>query len=377
MARTSKPQTTVTEIVSVLDTIAPPSMAQPWDNVGLLVGSRNAPCTRTLLCIDLTPPVLAEAVAGPFQMIVAYHPPLFRPIKRLLAESGEMDAIVHGAIAAGIAIYSCHTALDAAPGGTNDVIAELCDLTEVEPFEYTSSDTGQRKIVAFVPNEAVDVVAMAMASAGAGRIGGYELCSYRSQGEGTFYGTKGTHPQVGRRGRLEKVPEVRLEMVAPQSRLPEVINALLRSHPYEEPAYDVYPLADTPSFGIGRTGVLPAKTSLAALAEKLRDRTGSRVMTIVGDRKARVERAAICVGAAGSLPLEKARSARADVIITGEIRHHEALALARLGKTAIALGHWESERPALAPLANRLAKAVPGVQFRVSKKDAPPFSPGF
>lgn len=374
MARGKNASVTVGRIAAVLDIIAPPSMAQSWDNVGLLAGDRAAPCTRVLLCIDLTEAVLAEAMAGPCQMVMAYHPPIFRPIKRLLADSGETDAIVLRALTAGIAIYSTHTALDAAPGGTNDVIAGLCDLTEVEPFEYSTEDSGQYKVVTFVPAEKVDAVAVSMAAAGAGRIGGYELCSYRSAGEGTFYGTQGTDPKVGRQGRFEKVPEIRIEMVAPRSRLPEVINALLRGHPYEEPAYDIYPLAGTPNFGIGRTGLLPARTTLAGLADKLAAQTHSKVMTVVGNGKARLERAAVCVGAAGSLPLEKPRSARCDVVVTGEIRHHEALKLLRMGKTAVALGHWESERPVLQPLAARLAKALAGVQFKVSRKDTGPFS---
>jgi len=370
-----KQRVTVGQIGEVLDAIAPPQMAQSWDNVGLLIGDSAAPCSRALLCIDLTPAVLGEVLAGSSQLVIAYHPPIFRPIKRLLADSGDTDAVVHHAAASGVAVYSPHTALDAAPGGTNDVLAALCDLAEVEPFEYTSPDSGECKVVTFVPKQRIDAVAFAMAAAGAGRIGDYELCSYRLEGEGTFYGTESTQPRVGRRGRLEKVPEIRIEMVAPRHRLPEVINALLRAHPYEEPAYDVYPLAPTPSFGIGRTGLLPAKTTLGSLTAKLTRQTGSRVATVVGDRKTRLKRAAVCVGAAGLLPLERPRSARADVVVTGEIRHHDALKLLRMGKTAIALGHWESERPVLQPLGARLARLIPAVQFRVSRKDAPPFTP--
>jgi dinuclear metal center YbgI/SA1388 family protein len=374
MAKRQTITSTVGEVATALDTIAPPNMAQSWDNVGLLVGDKSARCRQLLLCIDLTPAVLAEAVANQCEMILAYHPPIFRAIKHLRADSDETDAIVHDAIKAGIAIYSPHTALDAAPGGTNDVLAGLCGLTDVEPFEYTSQDGSQCKVVTFVPAEKIDAVSFAMAAAGAGRIGAYDLCSYRIAGEGTFFGTESTNPRVGRKGRLEKVPEIRVEMIAPRSRLPEVINALLRTHPYEEPAYDIYPLAATPSFGIGRVGTLPARTTLAALAAVLTSRTGSNVTTVVGKPNTRLQCAAICVGAAGLLPLEKPRSARCDVVVTGELRHHEALKLQRMGKTAIALGHWESERPVLPVLVSRLARMVPGLRVKVSRKDAPPFT---
>lgn len=364
----------IKDITDALDAIAPPIMAQSWDNVGLLAGDRAARCRRLLLCIDMTPAVLAEAVASRCQMIVAYHPPIFRPIKRLLAEGDGTDALVHRAIAAGIAIYSPHTALDAAPGGTNDVIADLCDLTDIEPFEYTSSDDQQCKIVTFVPKNKLDAVSFAMAAAGAGRIGNYELCSFRTQGEGTFFGTESTNPKVGHRGRLEKVSETRVEMVALRNRLPEVIDALLRTHPYEEPAYDIYPLAGTPSFGIGRVGSLPNRTTLASLAKTLQRKIHSRVATIVGAPATRVHRAAICVGAAGLLPLERPRSANCDVIVTGELRHHEALAILRANRTAITLGHWESERPVLPVLAKRLTAMLPNLTIQVSKNDARPFA---
>lgn len=383
----SKATSTVTvgAIAAALDTIAPPSMAQSWDNVGLLVGDRSATCSRIILCIDLTPAVLDEAISSrrsarggkntspKCQLIVAYHPPIFRPVKRLLADSDETDAIVHRAVAAGIAVYSPHTALDAAPGGTNDVLAGLCDLSEIEPFEYTSTESGQCKIVTFVPAKHVDAVSFAMAAAGAGRIGAYELCSYRLHGEGTFFGTESTNPRIGRRGRLERVPEIRVEMVAPRGRLPEIINALLAVHPYEEPAYDIYPLEATPSFGIGRAGTLPPRTTLGKLADALARKTASRVTTIVGKPATRIRRAAVCVGAAGLLPLEKARSVDCDVIITGEMRHHDALKLLRMGKTAITLGHFESERPMLPVLAARLRDHLPGIHVSVSRKDVPPF----
>lgn len=357
-----------------MDQLAPPVLAQSWDNVGLLVGDRAAPCRRVLLCIDLTPPVMKEAIACKADLVIAYHPPIFKPIKRLLADSPGTESVIHGAVAHAIAVYSPHTALDAAPGGTNDVLAELCGLSHVEPFEFVAASGSQVKIVTFVPPAHLDRVATAMFSAGAGRIGGYEQCSYRLEGQGTFFGTESTNPRLGQRGRLEKVNETRLEMVAPEEKLPEVVTALRNAHPYEEPAFDLYPLHSPPVAGIGRTGILPHGTRLRQLATRLARQTQSRTTMVVGPPERVVRRAAVCVGAAGLLPLEKSRSADCDVIITGEIRHHDALTLLRRDRSAVALGHWESERPVLRPLARRLGRMLPGVRFEISGKDAPPFT---
>ena len=379
MVRSKLRSFTVGHVASELDAIAPPFLAQSWDNVGLLVGDRGALCRRVLLCIDLTLPVLNEGIGAKCDLVVAYHPPIFRPIKRLVADSNnpvvdDMDAIVHRAIAHGMAIYSPHTALDAAAGGTNDVMADLCGLTDVGPFEYVSPSPHQSKIVTFVPHAQLEKVAQAMFAAGAGRIGDYEQCSYRSAGEGTFFGTDSTHPQLGEKGRLEHVAETRLEMVAPNSRLAGIIEALRKNHPYEEAAFDVYPLATEPVAGIGRIGQLPAGLTLGRLARKLERATRSKNVSLVGSGATRICLAAVCVGAAGRLPLEMERALDCDVIVTGEIRHHEALTILRAGKSAIALGHWESERPALVPLAEKITGRLSTLKATISQADTSPFS---
>ena len=363
----------VREIVEAMEHLAPTRLAQNWDNVGLLAGDPNAPAGSVMLCIDLTGPVLAEAIDAGCGTVVAYHPPIFKPLGRLVADSGGPDGLVWQAVRAGLAIYSPHTALDAAPGGTNDVIAQACGLTGVEPFEYLSSASDTCKVVTFVPASAADHLADAMAAFGAGHIGNYLRCSFRSEGQGTFHGTPDSDPRIGRRGRLERVPELRLEMVAPRRRLPEVINALLQAHPYEEPAYDIYPLESAGDFGIGRVGALPEGTTLASLARKLRRFSGSQVMMIVGEADRPLRRAAVCVGSAGRLPFEKPRSADCDVVVTGEIRHHDALTIRHRGVCAVAMGHWESERPVLPVLAQRLSGMLASVKVLVSTADRGPF----
>lgn len=379
----------VGDLCRVMEEIAPSWTAAEWDNVGLLAGDAGWPAERLLLTIDLTPMVLAEARLRRIQVIIAYHPPLFRPVKRLLADPTDSAGLAAWAMAEKIAVYSPHTALDAAPGGTNDVLAELCGLTEVEPFERSSGATRRCKLVVFVPPNDVDRVADAVFAAGGGRIGAYEKCSFRLRGEGTFFGSDSTHPVVGQRGRLERIDEIRLEVVFPEARLPDMVAAVRRSHPYEEPAFDVYPLQPTPDgrHGQGRIGRFAKPVTLSQLLKRLATATGARHIAYVepsaAGHSARrpggrlYTRGLVCVGAAGSWPFEAAgqRCGPGDVVITGEIRHHDALRYQRLGVAAVALGHWASERPSLPPLADRLRRMLPGVSVRVSQADADPFRP--
>lgn len=365
--------TTVSALCDAMETIAPTQLAQEWDNVGLLAGDPAAPLKKVLLCIDLTDAVVTEAIADRADAIMAYHPPIFRPIKSIRADSGQPDAAVFRCVANGIAVYSTHTALDAADGGTNDVIAGLCGIKHTVPLEHVPDPTfAQSKIVVFVPEAEVERVAHAMFEAGAGHIGDYSSCSYRVGGQGTFLGGATTNPTIGTRGKLEFVVEQRVEMVVASRAVPAVVKALTDAHSYEEPAYDIYPLTAPPKRGIGRMGDLPRPLGLKALARSLQKKTSAACVQIVGDPDQELRRAVIVVGAAGSLPF-KVGVGPGDVVITGEIRHHDALTIRRRGSSAIALGHWASERPTLPVLAERLTLGLPGVKSIVAEHDIDPF----
>jgi dinuclear metal center YbgI/SA1388 family protein len=381
-ARKSIP--TVADFCSAMETIAPTALAQSWDNVGLLAGDATAPLRRVLLAIDLTRAVLEEAVRFRADLLLAYHPPIFKPISSLRASGDGMDARVFDCIRNGIAIYSTHTALDATEGGTNDALASLCGVTRTEPLEYVDKPGASKcKLVTFVPEKYADRVAGSMFAAGAGRIGDYDCCSFRTGGLGTFFGRESTNPAVGKKGRLESVPEIRLETIVPTKRLAEVIAAIRATHPYEEPAFDIYPLQPPPVRGIGRIGPLDKPTTLASLARKLRIATHAAISPdsppwqgggwgVIGEPRQRVERVIVVAGAAGSLPFRIPLST-SDAIVTGEIRHHDALTIRRIGCSAVALGHWVSERPVLTPLAARLSPIIPTLDLRLSRADSDPF----
>src|SRR5688572_21889559 len=239
----------LSHVTSLLETLAPLAHAEPWDNVGLLVDpgvdrrDRTKPpeVHKVLLCVDLTDEVLAEATEREVDLIVSYHPPLFEPVKRL-RHSVPAERIVLGASRAGIAVYSPHTALDAAPGGVNDWLADGLGAGERAPL---SSEPGSAapdlKSVVFVP--AANVVALrgALSAVGAGVIGEYSECSFELPGTGTFVPGPTANPSVGKRGKLERASEVRLEMVCPRAALGLVATVIEQVHPYEEPAWDVYP----------------------------------------------------------------------------------------------------------------------------------------
>lgn len=371
--RNSSRRCTVAEVCSALEGVAPLGLAQEWDNVGLIAGDVSEPVERVLLCIDLTPEVTHEAIKRGFQFVMAYHPPIFRPITRLCAAGSGMESTIFRCIREGVAVYSMHTALDAAEGGTNDVLAGICGLTETEPLEYVDEPgSSEVKLVAFIPPDALDRVAEAVFGAGAGRIGDYTRCSYRLRGEGTFFGGESTSPTVGKRGRLETVDEVRFEAIAPASRVPEVVSALRAAHPYEEPAFDLYPLRGKPVRGIGRTGKLPKAVPLRLLARRLKRGAGIKHVQVVGDPDSMIDGVSVIAGSAGSLAF-RSNPGAGDAIVSGEMRHHDMLTVLRRGASAILLGHSNSERPALGVLAERIRAELPAVKVEISKADREPF----
>ncbi len=371
------PPRSVGLLCDAMESFAPTWAAANWDNVGLLVGNRNWPLTRLLLTIDLTQAVLREALRGRFDAILAYHPPIFRPTKSMIADPASQEGLAAEALAHRIAVYSPHTALDASDVGANAALARLCGLRDLVPFSPAAAPAAEAKLVTFVPAAQVDSLAAALFAAGAGRIGDYQQCSYRVSGQGTFFGADETNPAVGKRGRLERVNEIRIEVVLPRASLPEVVAALRSAHPYEEPAFDLYPLEPHPdrSLGQGRIGRFLKPIALGALARALAARTGAANVAAVGDLRSRLRRAWVCVGSAGTLPLDAHDRPRGptDVVITGEIRHHDALTYQRCRVSAVALGHWSSERPGLAPLAAMLKKRLPRVTIVLSRRDRDPY----
>ncbi|MCA9286252.1 MAG: Nif3-like dinuclear metal center hexameric protein [Phycisphaerales bacterium] len=366
--------TTIERLCAAMESIAPSRLAEEWDNVGLLLGSMRDPARRIVLAIDLTEPVLDEAIERRCDALVAYHPPIFEPIKRLTDERSKARIVLRAA-RAGIAIYSPHTALDAAAGGVNDWLAEGAGAGDVRALTaHASAPAGEtRKIITFCPAEAVDRVRQALSTVGAGRMGNYELCSFTVAGEGTFLGNEASTPAVGERGRLERVPEVRLEMVCPAASLPLALATLRHFHPYEEPPIEIHELLPRPdrTIGAGRRIVLDRPVALKELAERVRTHLGVPRLDVAPAGDGPIAVVGVCAGSGKGL-LATAVAQGCTAYLTGEMGHHDVLAAQAEGCAVLLAGHTETERGYLPRLRDRLAAALADVEVMVAGRDVAP-----
>ncbi len=369
---------TVGDVAAWLARFAPLHLAAKWDNVGLLAGDPAAPAGVVMTCLTVTPDIAAEAVAGGVRLIVAHHPVLFRGAKALTPDTPD-GRVLLPLLRHSVAVYSPHTAFDNCPGGINDGLCARLGLVNVQPLRPAPAarpDTAQVKLVAFVPATDADALADALFAAGAGTIGAYTECSFRTPGTGTFFGGDSANPRVGRKGRREEVEEVRLEVVVPVGRIDAVVAALRATHRYEEPAFDLVPLRSAnivPAGGEGRVGDLPAAETLADLARRVKDRLTANAVQISGDPTRRVTRVAVACGAGGEF-LADAVERGTDVLLTGEIRYHDALAATAAGVALILPGHHATERPGVEDLADKLAVAFPTATVFASRCEVDPLA---
>jgi len=374
----------VQDLMDAMESIAPLRAAESWDKVGLQLGSpTRAIGGPVMLTIDLTEPVLAEALVMRAGAIIAYHPPIFHPLERLTDDTHTMR-IIRGAAEAGIAIYSPHTALDAAHDGVTDWLCEGIsakpgeaksgtikgDCRALQPSSGGGTDR-EVKIITFVPRDNLDHVRRALGTAGAGGIGNYRLCSFTTPGEGTFFPQEGAQPSVGEVGNLQRVQEVRLEMVCSRRALPLAIETLKHFHPYEEPAYDIIDLVPEPlrHVGPGRRLVLDQPATMGELGDRLRnhlDRARVRYALVDDDRPFRT--IGVVPGAGASL-VDLARMEGCEVFVTGEMTHHQILAANQAGMNILLAGHTNTERGYLPRLASKLLDRLPKADVRISKAD--------
>jgi dinuclear metal center YbgI/SA1388 family protein len=364
----------IKDIAEQIEKIVSLKLAQDWDNVGLLIGDENQNVKNILLTIDITKAVLAEAKRLKADLIISYHPVIWNGLKKITSQG--TDSIVYELINSGIGVFSIHTALDSAIGGVNDGLAEIIGIRDAEPIgDYVDNPAADNyKLVVFVPAESAAKLSNAVFAAGAGAIGNYSHCGFMALGEGSFKPLEGAKPAIGKKGKLEKVSEIRFETIVPAEKLAKVIDAMKKTHPYEMPAFDCFKLYDSNGkLGLGRIGNLAKPIQLSSIIKKIKTAAGAKVVGIIGQEKRLVKKAAVCAGSCGKI-INLVIAAKCDLYLTGELKHHQALAAQQAGLTCICLSHTVSERFILKKFAKQLQKQIKQVTINISKKDVDPFN---
>ena len=330
----------IKEIVDALERFAPLPLQDSFDNAGLQVGLTEAAVTGALLCLDVTEDVIDEAIEKKCNVIVSHHPLLFNKLKQITGHT-YIERCVMKAIQNHIVIYSAHTNMDNALNGVNFKMAEKLGLQEVEILEPKKDHLV--KLVTYVPAAYADVVRKALFDAGCGSIGNYDNCSFNVEGTGTFRAGEGTHPFVGEKDENHKETEVRIETILPFNKEGSAVKALLEVHPYEEPAYDLFPLKNNWSqAGAGVIGNLPQTEDTKDFLLRVKDTFGVSCLRYNHYRGTSVRRIALC-GGSGAFLLPLAIAQHADVFLTGEMKYHEFFGHEE--EILIAdMGHYESEQ---------------------------------
>jgi len=345
----------LSDIVGIINKIAPQHLAESWDNSGLQLGDPTADVSRIMVALDPTPAVVASALASSCHLLVTHHPLIFKPLKSISSATSQ-GRLIHAAIREGLGIISIHTSYDIAMAGLNDHLAQHLGVGGCTPLKVTSSQE-LAKLVVFVPETHLDQVRTALFPH-AEQLGAYRDCSFAASGEGTFTPLQGAAPFIGSIGSLEQVAERRLELLVSRPNVPRAVKALLASHPYEEPAFDIYPLLNEGvRLGLGRIGRLERSVTLAAFAAQVGERLGAPGLRYVGDPAAMVNKVALCSGSGASLLRDAARSG-ADCLVTGDVKYHDARDAEDLGITLIDAGHFPTEHIMVAHVSDQLRRML-------------------
>ncbi|MBK7379745.1 MAG: Nif3-like dinuclear metal center hexameric protein [Ignavibacteriales bacterium] len=362
---------TCAELFKHIESWAPKEIAWQNDNVGLQVGSSKSKIKNILLSLDLIEDVIKEALAQKCNLIITHHPLLFHPLKKIAIDNDSTSQLVQQLLTHKITLYSAHTNLDYTKDGVSFQLAKQLELKNIKFLEPFNAD--QIKVVIFIPPNFVEKVSAEIFKTGAGTIGEYNNCSFRLNGEGTFIGSNKSSPVVGLKGKLERVEEVRIEIISDKWNLKNIIEAIKKNHPYEEPAFDIYPIEnENKKYGAGSIGFLEKPMSEKDFLKYVSKKLSVKDFRFTAGNKKAINRVAVC-GGSGSDLIKSAMKLGADAFITADVRYH-TFHEANKKMLLIDAGHYETEIFVLHELQKRITQNIfdKGIKIFQNKRTTNP-----
>ncbi len=358
------------EITDYLESIAPLNYQEDYDNSGLIVGDRNDEITAALVALDCTEQIVDEAIAKHCDLIITHHPIVFKGLKKFNGKT-YVERVVLKAIKNNIALYAIHTNLDHVQQG---VSGEICKRLGIVNGKILAPKGGLlKKLVTFCPTASADEIKNALFSAGAGHIGNYSECSFGNEGIGTFKGNEESNPFVGEKGLQHRETEHRIEVIFKVQDERKILVALLENHPYEEVAYDIYPISNTlATVGAGMVGWLPEEMVAAEFLRHVKEKMNAKVIRHTAVLPKKIKKVAVC-GGSGSFLLKDAIAAGADAFITADFKYHEFFDAE--DKLMICdIGHYESEQFTSNLLIDNIQEKFSNFAIRLTEQNTNPIN---
>lgn len=358
------------EITSYIESIAPLSYQEDYDNAGLIIGNPDLELTGVLITIDVTEEVVDEAISKKTNLILAHHPIMLSGIKKITGKN-YTERIVQKAIKNDIAIYAAHTNLDSIWGGVSSKIADKLKLINQKVLSPVTNQLC--KLVYFVPKAQAEETRKAVFEAGAGTIGDYNSVSFNSEGKGMFLPGENANPFVGEKGEIHIEDELRIEIIFPKYLKNIITNALIKAHPYEEVAYDIYSLENEFNrLGYGIVGDLEKEEDELLFMEFVKNVFDAKCIRHTELLKKPIKRVAVC-GGSGSFLLKNAIKENADIFISGDFKYHQFFDADN--KILIAdIGHFESEQVTKELFYELLMKKFPKFAVRLTEINSNPIN---
>ena len=356
------------EIIRKIEQWAPKGLVDSWDNTGLQVGNPDQDISGILVSMDVTDGVVQRAIEQNHNMIITHHPFIFKPMDSLVFK-GYRGSLLRRIIENGIIIYNAHTNLDLAEGGINDRLAELFGMRNIKILG-NSKNEDLAKLAVYVPKTHEKDILDSLSASGAGHLGDYRDCSFAVDGTGRFRPMEGSNPYLGSAGKLESVNESRIETIVKMEDLQATLDRIKAAHPYEEVAYDIYPLLNKGnSYGYGRVGEI-GECSLEELADMAKEVLELNSLRIYGSCDVKIRRIAVC-GGAGADFIKAASHEGAQVYITGDIKYHDAQLAYEEGIVLVDGTHYGTERIILPVIEQKLSEYTEGkIKIEVFEDDS-------